>query len=326
MPQRNQYWLKGSGSREFCHEEPVTWLPLAEWLACKALWKITLGLGCGLDEGFSLSRCAGRDKVLRTETAVYAVMEVGTWTGGVLFYGKMEPLGMLSCGSRNSWKKSVLKERERFCWRWKAQSGHAVFSQESSAQWTCWKFPNIPSPWVNCIVSRSFYVLCMGTDLSQFCLKCSQKGSTFSFLNTFPTLWCSSLLSCCCANHDQKQIREERFISDYTSRSQSILKKSQGRNRSRKHGQKLFPDFSLVHAQLASLYNLGPPTYSGMVPCTVGWALHQLTVKKLPQRYAHRSNWWMEFFSWGFLFLGDSRLCLVVNGNLTSIGTEASRL
>lgn len=55
--------------------------------------------------------------MLRTETAVYAVMEVGTWTGGVLFYGKMEPLGtgMLPCGSRNSWKKSVLKERERFC-------------------------------------------------------------------------------------------------------------------------------------------------------------------------------------------------------------------
>lgn len=47
--------------------------------------------------------------------AVYAVTEVGTWTGRVLFYGKMELLGlrMLPCGSRNSWRKSVLEERER---------------------------------------------------------------------------------------------------------------------------------------------------------------------------------------------------------------------
>lgn len=61
----------------------------------------------------------------------------------------------------------------------------------------------------------------------------------------------------------KNRLGKKGFISAYTLRSQSIFKESQGRNRSRKHGQKLFPDFSLIHAQLASLYNPKPPTYSG---------------------------------------------------------------
>lgn len=76
-----------------------------------------------------------RDKTLRTEMAVYAVTEVGTGTGGVLFYGKMELLGlrMLPCGSRNSWRKSVLEERER-----------EILLKMEGTEWAC------------CVLSRTF--------------------------------------------------------------------------------------------------------------------------------------------------------------------------
>ena len=107
--------------------------------------------------------------------------------------------------------------------------------------------------------------------------------------------------------------------SSYTSTSESIIEKSQDRNSSKNPGTGseagawrnaaywLVP--GTLHPTFLVQYRLMCP---GMAPCTVGWTfLHQLAIKKMLHRHAHRLIWWWQFFNWHSPFPGHSCLSKV---------------
>lgn len=118
-------------------------------------------------------------------------------------------------------------------------------------------------------------------------------------------------------HHDQKQYREG-IISAYIVRLESLLEAIQGWDSSwnwRKSQREILLIglvSGLCSDRLCIQHN---PKFLRMV-LTVDWASsHQSSTKRMFLIHAHKPIWPMQFFSWCFFLIGDSRLCQVDNKN-----------
>lgn len=128
-----------------------------------------------------------------------------------------------------------------------------------------------------------------------------------TFSSFLSPLVCSRLLSLLWdTHHGQGQLGEERI--DFSLYFPVIV------HRWGKAGQELWTNIAYCSSLSSLLSSCSPilarPTWLCLVLPTEGWARpHQSAVKTISPRHDHRPVRSRQFFSWGFLFPRDARVC-----------------